>query len=97
MSAYLVVHLTAKDMGKLKDYAGQAYALIQAAGGERVVRAKVTEVLVGDHDHKVCAIFRFADGDTLRTWYHSDAYQALIPLRDEAADITFIVLEEPPA
>ncbi len=38
MSAYLVVHAAIKDMDKLKEYAGQAVPLIEAAGGERLFR-----------------------------------------------------------
>ena len=97
MSAYLIVHGTARDADKLKQYADQAIPMIEAAGGEKVVRAVVTEILVGRHDHDLCAVFRFPDGDTLRSWYHSAAYQALVPLREAAADMVFIVIEEPSA
>ncbi len=95
MSAYLIAHASAKDTDKLDQYVSQAIPMIEAAGGETVARAVVTEVLVGRHDHDRCAVFRFPDGDTLRSWYHSDAYQALVPLRDAAADMVFIVIEEP--
>lgn len=96
MSAYLIVHATIKDMDKLQDYAGQATALVEAHGGRVVTRAQVTEVLTGSHDGEVCVITEFPDGDTLRNWYRSDDYQALVPLRREAAEMTFIVAEEPP-
>ena len=96
MSADLVVHAAIKDMDKLKEYAGQAVPLIEAAGGERLFRGQVAEVPVGRHDPNFCVAFRFPDIDALRDWYNSDDYQALVPLRDTAADMTFIVLEEPP-
>jgi uncharacterized protein (DUF1330 family) len=96
MSAYLVAHAAVKDMDKLEEYAGQAVPMIEAAGGERLFRGRVTENLVGSHDANLCAAFRFPDRDTLQRWYDSDAYQALIPLRDAAADMTFIVVEDMP-
>ena len=96
MSAYLVVHAAIKDMDKLKEYTGQAVPLIEAAGGERLFRGQVAEVLVGRHDANFCVAFRFPDNDALRGWYNSDAYQALVPLRETAADMTFIMLEEMP-
>ena len=96
MAAYLIVHGTVKDADKLAEYGGQAGPLLGAAGGELVTRAKVTDVLAGSHAHDLCLIFRFPDGDALRGWYNSDAYQALIPLRNDGADLTLIVAEEPP-
>ena len=35
-------------------------------------------------------VIRFPSIDAIDRWYHSDAYQALIPLRDEAADVTIV-------
>jgi uncharacterized protein (DUF1330 family) len=96
MSAYLVAHAAVKDMDKLKEYAGQAVPMIEAIGGERLFRGPVAQVLVGNNDANLCAAFRFPDRDTLQRWYDSDAYQALIPLRDAAADMTFLVVEDMP-
>ena len=36
----------------------------------------------------------FPDGAALRAWYNSPDYQALVPLRDEAADMVFIAADE---
>ena len=96
MSAYVIVHATIKDPDKLKEYGGQATPLVEAHGGRVVTRAPVTEVLTGSHDREVCVILEFPDGDAARNWYRSDAYQALVPLRSEAAEMTFILAEEPP-
>jgi len=41
------------------------------------------------------AVVRFPDTAALKTWYQSPAYQALIPLRDEAVDMTLVAYEEP--
>jgi uncharacterized protein (DUF1330 family) len=35
-------------------------------------------------------VIRFADRPTLQAWYSSDDYQSLIPLREQAADVTII-------
>jgi uncharacterized protein (DUF1330 family) len=95
MSAYLIAHVTVKDTDKMQDYAGQATASIEASGGRVVTRSQVTEVLAGSHADKACVIIEFPDGDSLRNWYRSDTYQALVPLRREAAEMTLIVAEEP--
>jgi uncharacterized protein (DUF1330 family) len=38
------------------------------------------------------AVIRFPDAKALRDWYSSDAYQALVSIRDAAADVTFLVV-----
>jgi uncharacterized protein (DUF1330 family) len=38
-------------------------------------------------------VIRFPDAQALDDWYSSDAYQALIPLRTEAADVDLINYE----
>jgi len=35
-------------------------------------------------------VIRFPDPASLRRWFESPAYQALIPLREQAADVTLI-------
>jgi len=96
MSAYLIVHANIKDPDKLKEYGSQATPTLAPYGGRLLTRAQVTDVLTGSHDREVCVILEFPDSDSVRNWYRSDAYQALVPLRSEAAEMTFIVAEEPP-
>lgn len=94
MSSYLIVHATVKDPDKLKQYGAAASEIVRAHGGEFVTRAQVTDVLVGSHDHKVCVLIKFPDGAALKAWYNSPDYQALVPLRDKAADMVFIAADE---
>ncbi len=94
MSSYLIVHATIKDPDKLKQYGAAASEIVRAHGGEIVTRANVTDVLIGTHDHQICVILKFPDGAALKAWYNSPDYQALVPLRDEAANMVFIAAEE---
>lgn len=94
MSSYLIVHATVKDPEKLKQYGAAASEIVRAHGGEFVTRAQVTDVLVGSHEHKVCVLIKFPDGAALKAWYDSPEYQALVPLRDAAADMVFIAADE---
>ena len=43
--------------------------------------------------HQIEALFEFPSATAVDAWYESDAYQALIPNRDEAAYVTVVVLE----
>ncbi len=95
MAAYLVAFVKVKDPQKMQEYAAQAGPTLAAFGGTPMVRGKVVEVLVGALDRQASLIAKFPDAKSAHDWYHSPAYQALIPLRDAAAEPTFVVLEEP--
>ncbi len=96
MSAYVIAHATIKDPEKLKEYGAVAAPLVTAAGGEFVSVGTVAEVLAGSHDHQRAIVIRFPDAQTARDWYGSDAYQAIIPTREQAMDAVFILSEDPP-
>ncbi len=96
MSAYVIVHATIKDPEKMPEYGALAGSSIKAAGGEVITSGAVVDVLAGSHDHQRAIILRFADAQAARDWYASDAYQAAIPIREQAMDAVFIVAEDPP-
>ncbi len=93
MVAYVVVQAKVKDAEKLKAYSAAAGPTVAAHGGTFTVRAAVLENLTGDADFNGFVLIEFPDADAVRTWYHSDEYQALIPLRDEACDMVFTLAE----
>lgn len=90
MSATVVVHTTVKDPEKFKVYAESAGPIVASHGGEFLFRGKVAQVLAGTHGHQNVAMIKFADQAAVKKWYESPEYQALIPNRDEAADMIFI-------
>jgi len=53
------------------------------------------KTLVGKHNGHSAAVIKFPDQATTDAWYNSANYQALIPNRDEAADMVFISYDEP--
>jgi len=40
-------------------------------------------------------VVKFPSSEALSGWYASDEYQALVPLREEAADMTIVSYEIP--
>lgn len=95
MAAYLIAHVKVKDPAKMQEYAAQAPATFGPFGGAPVARGKVVEVLAGTHAGQAALVAKFPDAKAVHDWYHSAAYQALVPLRDEAMEPTFVVIEEP--
>jgi len=90
MTAFFVATVTIKDLTKFKEYGEKVGATIAAHGGELIIRGKAEQVLSGSANHQMTAIAKFADAATIDRWYNSDAYQAIIPVRNEGADVTLV-------
>ncbi len=92
MPALLSVTVKVKDPDRLKEYIGQVPATMAPFNAKMLSRGKIAKTISGDPNHQIEAIFEFADAEAIDTWYNSDAYQALIPLRDQVCDMTLSVL-----
>jgi len=90
MRAYLIASVRIKDPQKWGEYTEGAKELIEGCGGSVLVFDKQPTVLVGDFPYSVQVILKFPSQDILQTWFNSDAYKLLVPVRDEGADVLFI-------
>jgi uncharacterized protein (DUF1330 family) len=90
MTAFFVASVAVKNPGKFQEYAQKAGATFSAHGGEVVLRGRAESALAGVLAHQAVGIVRFPSMAALTAWFHSPEYQALIPLRDEAADMALI-------
>lgn len=95
MTAFFVTMVTLKDAEKFQEYGAAAGPTIAAHGGKMLIRGKVEKVLTGNADHQMTAVASFPTMAALEGWYQSAEYQSLIPLRDEAADMTLVSYNEP--
>ncbi len=93
MPAYIIGHITVKNLEKWNEYCSKVGATIAARGGELVFRGKTIEVLSGAHTHTDTVVARFPDEAALAGWHGSPEYQALIPVRNAGADVTLISYE----
>mgnify|MGYP001159246293 FL=1 len=93
MSAYVIGHISIKDPEKWAAYRSQVPATLAPWNAELVFRGKRMAVFSGEHPHTDTVVLRFADADSARAWFASPAYQALIPLREQAADVVLIGYE----
>jgi uncharacterized protein (DUF1330 family) len=89
--AYLIGHITIKDTGKWDEYRNCVPATLAPWSAELVLRGKHAATLSGTEftprTHSDVVVIRFPDQDALNGWFSSAAYQALIPLRQQAADV----------
>lgn len=88
MSACVIGHIRVKDDEKWAQYRAQVPATLAPWGAELLFRGKLAAQLSGEHAHTDTVVIRFPDLAAIDSWYASSAYQALIPLRQQAADLT---------
>ena len=72
----------------------KAIETMKSFGGELVLRGEAEGALVGSVNHQFVGIAKFPEMASLNSWYESEAYQALIPLRDEAAETAIVKYEQ---
>lgn len=92
--AYVIGHITVKDPAKWAEYRASVPATLAPWQAELVFRGERLAVLGGEHRHTDTVVIRFPDQAAVDGWYNSAAYQALIPLRMEAADLDLISFSE---
>jgi uncharacterized protein (DUF1330 family) len=92
-TAYVVGHLTVKNPGKWAEYRNQVPATLEPWGAELVLRGKRVAILAGEHPHSDIVVIRFPNQEAVNSWYSSPAYLALIPLRQQAAEMILISYE----
>ncbi|MFT7560469.1 MAG: hypothetical protein ACI93R_002389 [Flavobacteriales bacterium] len=88
MSAHVIVEFTIQSAEGMSEYGAAAAETFIPFQGEFVSKGK-NEVLHGEGAHAMKAIISFPDTDSARRWYNSDAYQALIPMRNKAMNSRF--------
>ena len=93
-NAYLIGHLTVKDAAKWAEYRSRVPATLEPWGAELVFRGNRVVALAGEHPHTDVVVIRFPNRNAINGWHASAAYQALIPLRQQAADVVLLACEE---
>jgi uncharacterized protein (DUF1330 family) len=92
MPAYVIAQMTVDNVGMYYDYASKLAPTIAPYGG-KVLAANTAEVREGSLTHLRTIIGEFPDLESLRAWYESEAYQAIIGLRRNASDGTLLFVE----
>jgi uncharacterized protein (DUF1330 family) len=92
--AYVIGHIRVVDPDAWAAYRSQVPATLEPWQGELLLRGRLAEVFSGEHHHTNTVALRFPDLVAARGWHASPAYQALIPLRQRAAEVTLLLYEE---
>ncbi len=93
MSAYIVANITEMlNPEILKQYSVKNDPLLEEHGGKVISRGQ-PEIMEGDPATLRVVVIEFADKDAAKAWYNSDAYQKIIPLRQQGCRSTLILMD----
>ena len=97
MPAYFIAIANIKDQTKYQEYGAKAGPTLGAHGGTILARGAFSEALVGTKPGEIMLVAEFPNADAIRTWYNSPEYQEAIPIREQALEANFMILEPPPS
>jgi uncharacterized protein (DUF1330 family) len=92
MSAYVIAQFDVHDIDMYYDYSSKIFATLKEFGG-RILAANDAEVREGSISHLRTIVGEFPSLEQARAWYESDAYQAIIGLRQNATTGTLLMVE----
>jgi uncharacterized protein (DUF1330 family) len=93
MAAYVIAEVSVTEPEVYEQYKLLAGASVVAHGGSYEVRGGAVESLEGEPVSGRIVILRFDSLEAARNWYHSDDYQAALPLRNAAARSRVFIVE----
>ena len=92
-SAYVVGRISVKDPDRWAEYRARVPGTLVPWGGELVFRGQRAAVPSGEEPHPDIVVIRFPSLEAANAWHASPAYQALVPLRLQAADVVLAMYE----
>jgi uncharacterized protein (DUF1330 family) len=92
-NAYVVGHITVKNPEMWEEYRSKVPGTLTPWEGELVFRGEQIAALAGENPHPGIVVIRFPSVIALNSWFSSAAYQSLIPLRQQAAEMVLLSYE----
>ena len=93
MTAYIIGRIKITDAEAYKPYLEQTPGVVAQFGGRYVVRGGTLETLEGAAEDRRLVVIGFDDVAAAKRFYHSDAYQAIVPLRRAASEGQLILVD----
>lgn len=90
---YYIAEFVPTDMERLKPYSQQVESTFTPYGGRYAVRGGPLSSLEGETPQGRFIMIAFDDVTQAHAWYRSDAYQALIPIRQASGETNTYIVE----
>lgn len=82
-----------KNADAWEEYRSRVGATIKQYSGELLFRGQQQRLLSGELSHEAVVALQFENLDAANKWHDSPEYQALIPIREQAADVILVLYE----
>jgi uncharacterized protein (DUF1330 family) len=90
----MMSHVTVTDKEKFQSYLAQTQPIAAKFGARPVVIGAQPKMLNGESDgHQMVFVIEFPTMERLDAWHHSDAYKAIVPLREEGSHQHMVAYE----
>ena len=93
MAAYMIAHIQITDPERFERYREAVPPIIERYGGRYLIRGGAAETLEGDWTVPRLVVLEFADHDEAKRFYHSPAYQEILPIRLGASTGTAAIVD----
>jgi uncharacterized protein (DUF1330 family) len=93
MKAYCIVYEIIHDQATFETYRSQVIPTIEAYGGKFVVRGGKFNAIEGDMPWERVVVLEFPSRKAAEDWYHSPAYQKILPYRLKSAKCSFVIAD----
>ncbi len=93
MTAYFVAQIVLHDAETYAKYTAQTPGIVADYGGRFIVRGGRWESLEGAEPGPRVVLIGFPSFEQAQAWYNSDAYQAILPLRQAASTGSAFLVE----
>ncbi|MEZ5924704.1 MAG: DUF1330 domain-containing protein [Hyphomicrobiaceae bacterium] len=93
MTAYAIVGENIHDQAMFDDYRRDVLPTLAPFKGEFVVRGGAFTVLEGEFPYQRLVVIAFPSRAQAEGWYHSEAYQKLLPLRLKSTTGVFVIVD----
>ena len=91
MPAFCIGQIRVRNAEAWEDYRSRVGETIRQYGGELLFRGEREQVFSGEMLPDKVVVLQFEDIDTAKRWHDSPEYQALVPIRDQGADVTLVL------
>jgi uncharacterized protein (DUF1330 family) len=85
MTAYVIAQIDLHDEETYAKYTAQTPGTVADHGGRFIVRGGRWESLEGSESGPRVVVIEFPSFEVAQGWYNSEAYQAILPLRQAAS------------
>lgn len=93
MAAYVIVQERVDDQAMFEEYKSQVLPTFEPFGARFLVRGGAYTVLEGNWALDRTVIVEFPSRQQAEAWYHSEAYQKILPLRTNASQCNLIIID----